>query len=392
MRVTIVGGGLQGVELCWLARKAGWGTLLVDERPAPPALRLADVFAQCDVTKLGGSGVLTRKVEHQILGTDIVIPALENAAALAALDGWCAREGMLFAFDPCAYEVTSSKLRSRDLFLRCGTPIPQPAARADTRVFPIIAKPSEGSGSRGVRLLSDEAELRAYIPEGFDAEGWVLESYCPGPSFSLEICGTPGNYRIFQVTDLLMDEAFDCRGVVAPTGSSPSFVREMEAALLNLAEMLRLHGLMDLEVIQAPEGMRVLEIDARFPSQTPTAVWLSTGVNLAEHLAACFFPYAPGSGLGAPRFARYEHVLCKDGGLHFRGEHIMGQFGPLEPVNGFCGADEALVGGSLLSGSWAATLMFAGQDAEDVASRRSDCIEHLRELAERQTGKTIFKG
>ena len=77
MRVTIVGGGLQGVELCWLARKAGWGTLLVDERPAPPALRLADVFAQCDVTKLGGSGVLTRKVEHQILGTDIVIPALE---------------------------------------------------------------------------------------------------------------------------------------------------------------------------------------------------------------------------------------------------------------------------------------------------------------------------
>ena len=59
-------------------------------------------FAQCDVTKLGGSGVLTRKVEHQILGTDIVIPALENAAALAALDGWCAREGMLFAFDPCA--------------------------------------------------------------------------------------------------------------------------------------------------------------------------------------------------------------------------------------------------------------------------------------------------
>ncbi len=162
--------------------------------------------------------------------------------------------------------------------------------------------------------------------------------------------------------------------------------------MLNLAEVLRLHGLMDLEVIQTPEGMRVLEIDARFPSQTPTAVWLSTGVNLAEHLAACFFPYAPGPGLGAPRFARYEHVLCKDGGLHFLGEHIMGQFGPLEPVNGFCGADEALVGGSLLSGSWAATLMFAGQDAEDVASRRSDCIEHLRELAERQTGKTIFKG
>lgn len=159
------------MELCWLARKVGWGTLFVDERPVPPALRLADVFAQCDVTKLGGPGILTREVEYQILGIDIVVPVPENAAALAALDGWCARRGMLFAFDPLAYEVTSSKLRSRDLSLHCGMPIPQPAARTDAKVFPIIAKPSEGSDSRGVRLLSDEAELYAYIPEGFDAEG-----------------------------------------------------------------------------------------------------------------------------------------------------------------------------------------------------------------------------
>ena len=82
----------------------------------------------------------------------------------------------------------------------------------------------------------------------------------------------------------------------------------MEAALLNLAEVLRLHGLMDLEVIQTPEGMRVLEIDARFPSQTPTAVWLSTGVNLAEHLAACVFSPSSAGAPGpwrSPRFARY---------------------------------------------------------------------------------------
>ncbi len=386
MRVTIVGGGLQGVELCWLARKAGWDTLLVDRRPAPPALRLADAFVQCDVTQFGGSDVRIRKAECQILKTDIVIPALENAVALAALDGWCAREGMLFAFDPAAYAVTSSKLRSRDLFRRCGTPIPQPSVKADKKPFPIIAKPSEGSGSRGVRLLNDEAELLAYIPEGFDAEGWILESYCPGPSFSLEICGTPGNYKTFQVTDLLMDEAFDCRGVLAPTGASAPFVQEMESALISLAEVLRLHGLMDLEVIQSSEGMRVLEIDARFPSQTPTAVWLSSCVNLAEHLAACFFPYTPAPGFGTPRFARYEHVLCEGGRLHFLGEHIMGQFGPLEPVSDFCGADEALVGGSLLSGSWVATLMFSGSDAEELAARRESCVARLRKLAERQGG------
>ena len=127
---------------------------------------LTHAIGKCPHDKLF---ILTDEHTHRLCLPQLQsIPALENAAALAALDGWCAREGMLFAFDPFAYEVTSSKLRSRDLFLRCGTPIPQPAARADTRVFPIIAKPSEGSGSRGVRLLSDEAELRDSMPrDGF---------------------------------------------------------------------------------------------------------------------------------------------------------------------------------------------------------------------------------
>ena len=62
MRVTIVGGGLQGVELCWLARKAGWETLLVDSRSAPPALRLADAFIRYDATALAADDGPTREV------------------------------------------------------------------------------------------------------------------------------------------------------------------------------------------------------------------------------------------------------------------------------------------------------------------------------------------
>ncbi len=128
MRVAIAGGGLQGVELCWLARKAGWETLLVDRRPAPPALRLADGFVQADVTRLEAEG---REAAERMAGADIVIPALEDAAALEALGAWCARRGLPFAFDPEAYAVTASKLRSRELFLRCGTPIPRPFASGE---------------------------------------------------------------------------------------------------------------------------------------------------------------------------------------------------------------------------------------------------------------------
>lgn len=410
MRVAIAGGGLQGVELCWLARKAGWETLLVDRRPAPPALRLADGFVQADVTRLEAEG---REAAERMAGADIVIPALEDAAALEALGAWCARRGLPFAFDPQAYAVTASKLRSRELFLRCGTPIPRPFASGEpqgpgetdslrpdaaspgalpcrdagesllsgpgTGGFPLIVKPSAGSGSRGVRLIRDAAEWAGLLAEGFDPQGWIVESWCPGPSYSLEICGTPGHYRVFQVTGLLMDEVFDCRGVLAPSDAPPAAIREMEAELLKLAEALRLRGLMDLEVILAPDGLRVLEIDARFPSQTPTAVWLSTGWNLAEYLVSCFIPYEPAPGWESPRCVRYEHVCrTEDGEIVCRGEHVMAGAGPLEGLRDFFGADEALLGGDFPSGAWAATLMFHGATPAEVEARRDACLARLR--------------
>lgn len=373
MRVTIVGGGLQGVELCWLARKAGWETLLVDSRSAPPALRLADAFLRYDATALAADDGPTREVMDRMAETAVVIPALENGPALAALERACARRGVPFAFDARAYAVTASKLRSRELFLRCGTPIPRPAG--DRPAFPLIAKPSGGSGSRGVRLLPDEAALNAYLPEG--SAGWILESYCPGPSFSLEICGTPGRYRTFQTTELLMDAVFDCRAVLAPACAPSAVVARMETELVRLAEALELHGLMDLEVILGEDGIRVLEIDARFPSQTPTAVWLSSGVNLAEHLVSCFLPLTPQPGFRVPRHARYEHIAFHDGAFHFPGEHVMSGHGPLVPLRDWHGADEALVGGDPDGGDWVATLLFTGTTAEDAEARRGRCLREL---------------
>lgn len=375
MQVTIVGGGLQGVELCWLAHKAGWEILLLDCCPAPPALHLADRFIACDVLRLSDDTPFAREILSRMAKTAVVIPALENSAALAALEEACTRCKIPFAFDMRAYSVTASKLRSRALFLRCDTPIPRPAG--EHPAFPLIAKPSEGSGSRGVRLLADEAALNAYLPKESRSE-WILEAYCSGPSFSLEICGLPGRYTTFQTTELLMDAAFDCQAVLAPANLSSPFVARMESELIRLAEALELRGLMDLEVILGEDGLRVLEIDARFPSQTPTAVWLSTGINLVEHLVSCFVPLTPQSAAPIPRYARYEHVAFRGGALHFPGEHIMTEYGPLIPLRNWHGADEALVGRDTNKGDWAATLLFTGTTAEEVSARRERCLRTLR--------------
>ena len=365
MRVAVIGGGLQGVELC-----------LLDRRPQPPARQLADEFLCADVTDASGPDGMAASLVRVLEGVDLVFPALEDDPALAALGTACARIGVPLAFDPAAYAVSSSKLLSRDLFERCGTPIPRPA-RPDAPVrYPLIAKPSAGSGSRGVHLLHDAAELSACLPQGLHTPGWIVESYCPGRQFSLEICGTPGNYRTSQFTELLLDDVFDCRGVLAPV-DEPDMAAAVADELRRLAEGLALHGLMDVEVVAAPDGWRVLEIDARFPSQTPLTVWLSTGRNLAEELASCFLPRMPAAGRAAPRPAAYLHVARRSGELRFPGEHSLTQVGPLRLVDGIPGTEGMLLGGDLRSGDWAGVLLLAADSAAELEERREAALEYV---------------
>ena len=49
MRLLVVGGKLQGTEAVYLAAKAGWETVLVDRREAPPAAGLADRHVVTDI-------------------------------------------------------------------------------------------------------------------------------------------------------------------------------------------------------------------------------------------------------------------------------------------------------------------------------------------------------
>ena len=59
---------------------------------------------------------------------------------------------------------------------------------------------------------------------------------------------------------------------------------ELRDISVKIAELIELKGIMDVEVIDDEGILKVLEIDARIPSQTPTVVYHSTGVNLLEEL------------------------------------------------------------------------------------------------------------
>jgi pyrrolysine biosynthesis protein PylC len=370
MLAAIVGGRLQGVELACLANHAGWQTLLVDRNTHVPAQRLCDRFLRLDIGQ-------TDRLDEVFRGVDLVIPALEDRMALDGLHQWGRQRQVPVAFDPAAYAISSSKSDSDRRFASLEIPAPVPWPLCG---FPVVAKPSCASGSDGVAIFSDERDALESFPQGFPEEGWVFQQYLEGPSYSLEVIGRPGNYVPLQVTELFMDAVYDCKSVAAPSRLTSRQINEIETLSVSIADAIRLTGLMDVEVILHDGCFKVLEVDARFPSQTPLAVHASTGCNMIEMLGQLFLtgktpPMRPAM---AARCALLEHIRVTSRALFVEGEHIMAGAGPLDRVPGFFGADEAITSFREGASEWVATLIVTGATRDHAEARRSRMLAAIR--------------
>jgi pyrrolysine biosynthesis protein PylC len=370
MLMVVVGGKLQGIEACYLGRKADWEVVLVDRCRQVPARGLCNAFIAADVLRDKDLGPIFQKA-------DFVLPALENTAALDALVRRAQKEDFPLAFDPGAYAISSSKRRSDRLFAELGLPTPQPWP--DGR-FPLIVKPSAGSGSRGVRLIQDGDGLRSFFSGFAPPPDVVVQEFLAGPSFSLEVIGRPGGYETFQVTEIFADSVYDCKRVLAPVELGQELVNEFENLTDSIAQAVELRGIMDVEVILHEGRLKVLEIDARLPSQTPTAVYWSTGWNFIQILYELMRSEGPVQKTVPSHHQAvvYEHIHATPGCLAVAGEHVMAAAGELRLYKDFFGADEAISDYVPGCPEWRATLIITGADRRETMERRCQVVEAIR--------------
>ncbi len=122
----------------------------------------------------------------------------------------------------------------------------------------------------------------------------------------------------------------------------------------------------------------MLEIDARLPSQTPTAVLWSSGINIVD---ALLHTGIRGELAAIAREARracvYEHVHAHAGLLEVIGEHVMGSARPLTLVPGFFGAAEALTDYRPGASTWSATLIGTGASVGEAMQLLEEAVSTM---------------
>jgi pyrrolysine biosynthesis protein PylC len=224
---------------------------------------------------------------------------------------------------------------------------------------------------------------------GPELEDWVIQEYLEGPSYSLEIFGLGDKYVSLQTTVIEVDSVYDCKKVLAPADLSTDLESEFGRIGRKIAGALELKGVMDVEVILHRGLLKVLEIDARLPSQTPTAVLKSTGVNMVELLGDVFVRNSLPDPLpgGREKAVIYEHIRVSPEAIEVSGEHIMAAAAPLQIHQGFFGADEAITDFARGKSNWVATLIFVENSRQEVLAKRDATIESLK----KHLGIDIFR-
>jgi 3-methylornithine--L-lysine ligase len=365
-KIVIIGGKLQGIEACYLGMKAGIETILVDKNPEAPARHLCSKFVCEDLFERSSQLLVDMKQ------ADIVLPALENDTVLRWLDKDAKEQGYTLAFDWPAYQLSSSKIKSDQLFRKCGIPAPEYFPGG---TYPYICKPDSDSGSHGVERLDTPDQLHAALEKKRDL---VIQEFIEGPSYSIEIVGKPGMYRAYLVTQIHMDKRYDCRMVTAPCKLTATQEETLRKMAFCIAEEINLHGIMDLEVIEHNGTFKALEIDARIPSQTPTAVLHSSGMNLLEELRDLF---ATGFFLKNQerqgQYVAYEHYLFNHNIPHPLGERIMTKGKPLHFKPGFCGADEVITDHQLGMDSWRGIFVNTAPTKMELVSKRAKMLANF---------------
>ena len=366
MRLAVVGGALQGMEAVYLARKAGYHVDVFDRDPGAPALSLCDEAHVTDPVRDPEAG-------RMLDGYDFILPANENPELLDMLSGTVCADRLLF--DRQAYRVSSSKLESNMLMATLGVPMPEPWPECG---FPAVVKPSSLSGSIGVTVAQDRDGLEKGVAAVASlGDEPVVQGFVSGMSVSVEVVGDGRDMRPYVTTEVCLDPGYDCKMVRC----HPGILGEEDESVFrsiggDIARSLGLRGLMDVEAILTPAGLRVLEIDARIPSQTPAAVLSATGINLLEELvrsAGGDWPRAEPEG----RASVYRHLMFSDGILRTTGEKEFSHVRHPHMEVGLFGSDEMITDYSEDADEWRATVIVSADTAEAAEERSDDVVRRM---------------
>lgn len=163
---------------------------------------------------------------------------------------------------------------------------------ADGLFFPVIVKPRDNSGSRGVKLCRSREELQGCLTEALEnskMETVLVEEFIDGPEYSIEGLHFDGKSEVIQFTEKKTTE-FPYNVELAhkqPANLTNDQMDAIRELVVMIGDALRFDNCPSHTELKINErGIFVIETSPRLGGDyiTSTLVPLSTGINMEDDL------------------------------------------------------------------------------------------------------------
>jgi len=163
---------------------------------------------------------------------------------------------------------------------------------AEGLIFPVIVKPRDNSGSRGVKLCRDKNELQISIDEALEnskLDTVLVEEFIEGPEYSIESLHHDGKSEVIQFTEKKTTEfPYNVElGHIQPANISEENQQKIRKIVSKIGKAMNYVNCPSHTELKINErGIFVIETSPRLGGDyiTSTLTPLSTGVNLEDEL------------------------------------------------------------------------------------------------------------
>ncbi len=240
--IMILGGGTMQVPAINLAKGMGLTVIVADGNPDVPGRKIADFFENVDLKDHRGMIETALKYKHKgsldgvfTAGTDFS-ETVARVAAAAGLPGI-----------PVASAVNASnKGVMRKVLHDAGIAVPrnlllnspvtmdncEGSVLSGGLDFPLVVKPVDNMGSRGIRRVDSCPELKEAVISAVKysgSGGVIIEEYLEGPEYSLDALIYDGEIHICGVADrhIFFPPYFVEMGHTIPAAADPFILEEV---------------------------------------------------------------------------------------------------------------------------------------------------------------------
>lgn len=299
LTLMIIGAGPNQLPAINLAKSKGYTVVVTDYDPNAVGFAAVDDYAVVSTRDVEATVTFAKAYHQQNHLTGVMTMASESAVTVASVAKALGLPGVNLE---AAYKATH-KITRQQCFVAHGVPAPRYAkactvegaiASAEKIGWPVVLKPSDSAGSRGVQLVKEAGQLKTAIEEIRSISkdrNFLLEEYLEGTEHSIEGIVIDGEVYWTAFSDRNYDKKhlyfpfFMEDGDTLPSVISTEMKQRVKHVSTRAVQALGIDfGPVKGDILIDEEGPKVIEMAARLSGDYfcyETAP-LHNGINLLE--------------------------------------------------------------------------------------------------------------